>query len=583
VIKNTPTICSFCSCGCGMFVRTQDGEARGVLPSTSHPVSQGRLCHRGWNRFQNLRSVNRLVKPLVREGEGMKETGWNEALKLSGEKIKDLIGKHGPESIGVIGSPWLSNEDNYLVSLLARQVIGTKNLDGSYRFGAAAALSALNQLFGEGIGAAGSIPALKESPAVLVAGQDAHRDFSPVGSRIVQAFKQGAQIILADASASKAEHFYKTLIPVPADRLPSALAAKRDIPAEVLDLLGKPGAGLVFVADQLNPSASVLALINYLIEHRASAKDLPNILALSRCPNLRGAWDLGIRPPAGGLNLEEMLAPESKVKGLLVFAEDLSVHLPKAALLEKLKKLDFVLWAGRFRNDTAKGAHVVLPLPLFAESEGTLTNCEGRIQVSRPALSPRGECRGLSEVLPELAQALGKSLPGGPAAAIRKEIGKAVPGYEKIAGPEVESEAGALLAPPRLASAPPKPAMLPALESPDKFLLLIPNTLYAWERNRMIAESPVLYIEYQTERPALKMNLQDAKDLKFRPGEKAKIRSERGELQVALQADEGVPRRTLVLSSHFLNLVEGVAGKGEIDPVTRSVYFPSLLVTVEKA
>jgi anaerobic selenocysteine-containing dehydrogenase len=125
--------------------------------------------------------------------------------------------------------------------------------------------------------------------------------------------------------------------------------------------------------------------------------------------------------------------------------------------------------------------------------------------------------------------------------------------------------------------------VLPVLESADKFLLLIPNTLYAWERNRMIAESPVLYIEYQAERPALKMNLQDAKDLKFRPGEKAKIRSERGELQVALQADEGVPRRTLVLSSHFLNLVESVAGKGEIDPVTRSVYFPSLLVTVEKA
>ncbi len=105
MIKNTPTICSFCSCGCGMFIRTQDGEARGIIPSTSHPVSQGRLCHRGWNRFQNLRSVNRLVKPLVRDGEGMKETGWNEALKLSGEKIKDLIGKYGPESIGVIGSP----------------------------------------------------------------------------------------------------------------------------------------------------------------------------------------------------------------------------------------------------------------------------------------------------------------------------------------------------------------------------------------------------------------------------------------------------------------------------------------------
>jgi predicted molibdopterin-dependent oxidoreductase YjgC len=138
---------------------------------TLHPVSEGRLCHRGWNRFQNLRSLNRLSLPLLRDGSNLKQVAWPEALQKTTEKISQLLSRHGPQSIGVIGSPWLTNEDSYRIARFSRDILGTHHLDGSYRFSGAAALTALDRLFSGSFGSLGSIPAIAHSPAILVIGK----------------------------------------------------------------------------------------------------------------------------------------------------------------------------------------------------------------------------------------------------------------------------------------------------------------------------------------------------------------------------------------------------------------------------
>ena len=198
MINNIPTVCSFCNTGCGMFVRMEGEEAVGILPIIHHPVNEGRLCQRGWNRYQNLRSMNRLTHPLTRRGTRLGKTGWDEALQISKEKISSILNLYGPQAIGVIGSPWLTNEDNFRVSLFCRQALKSNNLDGSYRFGGAAALTALNEP-GPGLwGLWLPYNPLRESPAILVLGRESLRDFSPVGARMIQACQQGSKLILAD-------------------------------------------------------------------------------------------------------------------------------------------------------------------------------------------------------------------------------------------------------------------------------------------------------------------------------------------------------------------------------------------------
>ena len=565
-----------------MFVRTNGEEALGVLPLVSHPVSHGRLCHRGWNRFQNLRSVNRINRPLFRDGSQAKEVGWEEAFQKIEEKISGILSSYGPQSLGVIGSPWLPNEDNFLISLFAQHVLKTNNVDGSFRFNGAAALSGLNR-FSSGVPSSfGSIPSLKESSAILVLGKESVRDFAPVGSRIVQAFIQGAKVILSDPAGVYSEHIYKFNITSSLANLAFDLQEKKEIPEEVLEALAQAGVGLTFVADQISSASDIVSFLSVLSQRLPSQNKIPNIIPLSRTPNLRGAWDMGIKPGKDGLNLHEMLDANSTIKGLLVFADDLLTHLPSSAMIEKLKNLEFLMVADRFNTQTSRIAHVALPIPLLAEGDGSMTNCEGRVQMLRQALPVRGESKSLLEILADLSERLVNGLPYRSRAEVRKEICTAVPAYEKISSESaLESFAGVFLPPPKLNAdcfvsvAKPKTV-------DGKYFLLISNTLNAWNRNQMILESPVLKIEYPGDRLGIRINPQDARDLKVRMGEKVKIKSERGEAQAPIELDNNVPPMTLLLPSHFIDVVEGVAGNGDIDPETKSLFYPNLYVSVEK-
>ncbi|MCX5879939.1 MAG: molybdopterin-dependent oxidoreductase [Deltaproteobacteria bacterium] len=583
MVKNTPTICSFCSNGCGMFIRSDGKEAIGCLPMTLHPVSEGRLCHRGWNRFQNLRSFNRLSLPLVREGSNLKEVTWPEALQKTTEKISELLSRYGPQSLGVIGSPWLTNEDNYRIARFSRDILGTNHLDGSYRFSGAAALAALNQLFSGSFGSLGSIPAIAQTPTILVIGKECCRDFSPVGSRLINAFLHGSTVILADPLCTRKEHFFKYLLPHPIQSLAAAFRDKESFPPEVSAHLFQPGLALIFLADQVDSASSLVSLLQSLSPRPPTENPLPLMIPLSRSPNLKGAWDMGIQPGEGGLTLQEMLDEESPVKGLILFGDDLLNHLPTSSMLVKFKNLEFVLVADRFFTETARMAHCVLPIPLLAETRGTMTNSEGRVQKLRPFLGPQKENRPVADILYDLSRRLGKDFPVFSELEVRREISKNISPYTKVASESDLEEVGGILLP---APTAPLPCELPeaaeqATEE-NRYRLLVPNTLYAWNRNQMIHESPVLRMEYPSDRPAVRMNPLDAKELKIRMGEKAKVRSDRGEAQVPVEVDENIPSKVLMLPSHFVEVVESLAGKAVRDVTTRTLFFPILSVTVEK-
>lgn len=50
------TTCVYCGCGCGIILESIDGELVGVLPCKTHPVSEGKLCIKGWNAHQFISS-----------------------------------------------------------------------------------------------------------------------------------------------------------------------------------------------------------------------------------------------------------------------------------------------------------------------------------------------------------------------------------------------------------------------------------------------------------------------------------------------------------------------------------------------
>jgi len=127
--KNVLTTCVYCGSGCTLYLQVLDGEIVGVLPDKTHPISQGRLCIKGWNAGGFVQHPDRLTTPLIRRDGKLEKASWEEALAYVGAKLSAIRDESGPDSIGFFASAKCTNEENYLFQKLARAVIGTNNVD----------------------------------------------------------------------------------------------------------------------------------------------------------------------------------------------------------------------------------------------------------------------------------------------------------------------------------------------------------------------------------------------------------------------------------------------------------------------
>lgn len=127
--KTVLTTCPYCGCGCGLVLEVLDGKVIGTLPSKTSPVNEGKLCIKGWTVHEFIHHPSRLVQPLVRKGDDLREASWKEALDLSVRRLKEIKEKYGPNSIAVLTSAKCTNEENYLLQKFTRAVLGTNNID----------------------------------------------------------------------------------------------------------------------------------------------------------------------------------------------------------------------------------------------------------------------------------------------------------------------------------------------------------------------------------------------------------------------------------------------------------------------
>ncbi|NTV57002.1 MAG: molybdopterin-dependent oxidoreductase [Deltaproteobacteria bacterium] len=127
--KFVPSICSYCGTGCGVLFQVADGNLIGTLPLKTHPVNQGKLCIKGWNLHEYVNSFIRLKSPLIKKDGRFVKCTWEEAISHTAERLTAIVNQHGPDSVGVLLSAKMTNEENYLAQKFARAVIGTNNVD----------------------------------------------------------------------------------------------------------------------------------------------------------------------------------------------------------------------------------------------------------------------------------------------------------------------------------------------------------------------------------------------------------------------------------------------------------------------
>lgn len=147
--KVVMTTCTYCGVGCQFELNIKDDKIIRVTSTEKAPVNGNHLCVKGRYGYDFVHHSDRLTKPKVRRYllEGKKkpviseqlavdsgqwdwvETEWDTALDIVANKLAATRQTYGADSIGLLTSAKCTNEENYLMNKLARQVIGTNNID----------------------------------------------------------------------------------------------------------------------------------------------------------------------------------------------------------------------------------------------------------------------------------------------------------------------------------------------------------------------------------------------------------------------------------------------------------------------
>ena len=135
--------------GDAMDIAVRDGRIVGVRGRDVDRVNLGRLDPKDLFGWQANNSEERLTVPLVRRGQELVESDWEESLGRIVDRSKELLdGPGGWGHFGFYTSGQLFLEEYYTLAVIGKAGLGTPHMDGNTRLCTATAAAALKESFG---------------------------------------------------------------------------------------------------------------------------------------------------------------------------------------------------------------------------------------------------------------------------------------------------------------------------------------------------------------------------------------------------------------------------------------------------
>ncbi len=486
-IERTPSICTQCSMGCNLRIDTRTHKLRRVIGRENMQVNDQWICDKG--RFANgwVNDASRLTMPLVRKEGKLQPASWGEALGVVAERLQGIKQQHGADAIGAIGSAKLSNESNYLLQRFMRQLIGANNID--HRDGGDVAalptgLPALVDVMKPQYG-----PDPKHDVIVLV-GLDPNEELPVLDVHLKRAVRRGkAQLVIVHPRQIELTRYHGpflqanpgtevTLLNGLLRALTEREATKSEAHAlvsgasdrQVEQLCGVRMAEVRKAADLLAAAQNPLLIYGPGVAHGKAGLALrqaltnlalylgkpENLAYVGREANSQGCRDVGVLPDRlpGHAALDDRMASDllgklwscslpvhpgktyqqmldgagDAIKALYIMGANPASERP--AWAENLDKLDFLVVQELFLTETAAKADVVLPAVSWAEQDGAFTNLERRVQRAPKALGdPQSKAAPDWMILDHLAAYFDAQWGHSSAQAVSAEIAQAAPIY----------------------------------------------------------------------------------------------------------------------------------------------------------
>jgi NADH-quinone oxidoreductase subunit G len=398
-LQRTAGVCTECSYGCNLNVDSRDFEVKRFASRDNPMVDDMWLCDRGRYSFTQWNSPERVRRPVIHERRGeRREVTVGEAIAAAAKHLRATIDRHGPASVGVLGSVQSTNEELFLLQRLAREVIGTPHLD--HQLEAFPGVSPAEHTLG--------IAGIEQCDALVVLGAEPEAEAPVLTLRLYKAeHKLGRRVHRLDHDAA-------------AD---AVVRAARD--AQRVGV----------IADERNREHAAEVAAALARDHEVQR------MTVTRGVNGRGAKDLGVLPnvsagygsaPGGGKHGREILeaAASGALHALLLLGPNPALEEAGELLERALKRAGTVVVIETRPSVIAKHATVLIPGHAFLEKTGTVTNLEGRVQRIRAALPPVTHTPAETRVLTALAAEMGAvGWERGDPLAVNRAMRAALPAY----------------------------------------------------------------------------------------------------------------------------------------------------------
>jgi predicted molibdopterin-dependent oxidoreductase YjgC len=600
------TTCHYCSLGCQLELTVFENKVIGVTAPEDRGANRGSLCQRGIFGYDFLHHPQRVTTPLIKEDGQWKEAPWDEAHSYVAAMINKVILASGPEAVGGLVSPRATNEETYLFQRFMREIVGTNNIDSTGRLCLEPYRLALKGVLGRNY-LPSALDDIAQSDCVVVAGGDLDANNNIIAAnRIREAlWHSGARLIVLHPRqgrlAEDAECWFSLR---PGAEVIWALgmihlllkdkkawgpavdgikgfkelkeAAKKFTPAAVAGEIGCSQELIEEAARHLAQARRPAFVCSPPLGQGSNGVD--QITALANLALLCGAFTEGggfhwVGPQSNMVGVVEMggaptlipgyasakgkglsaveqfqAAAKGKLEALFVVGEDPLGTLPMGLVEEGLASLEFLVVQDMFLSETAERAHVFLPALSFAESDGTFTNCEGRVQRLRRAVEPPTGMRWGGEVFADVASFMGKEMPVVSPSEVFGEIAETNPLYKGMTfdpnDPQRRVGSGGDLL---------KKAAFGVIKTEQKkgekdypFSLSIEGIF----SSHLIGTPHQRWAQglAQVSRSSLAINAEEARTIDIADGDRVRVITPSGEAEVTVTVSEGMRRDCLCLS-----------------------------------
>ncbi len=362
--------------------------------------------------------------------------------------------------------------------------------------------------------------------------------------------------------------------------------------------VGRPGTGVLPLRGQNNvQGACDMGALNSFLPGYVRVTDEAGRKRIAE------TWGVQGLPDQPGLTVVEMInaAGEGRIKGMYIMGENPVISDPDAHHVEEaLSRLEFLVVQDMFLTETAKLAHVILPVACWAEKEGSVTNTERRVQWMHKAIQSLDGTKADWKIICEIANRIGFAFDYPGPEDILREINRVVPSYagitpERIKGkiggitwpcPDVEHPGTPILHRERFATPDGLARLLPVEYKPpteetssDYPLILTTGRVVIHynsgsmtrRSNALLKRSPEIFVE---------INPSDAEGRNIRNNDDVWLVTRRGEAAAKAAVTDRVPPGVVFVPFHFAGA--NALTISALDPIARIPEYKVAACRIEK-